>query len=428
MKAAIRNLVRGSISTAVNAGLTIGELREAAYSALFWNTTDERFIDQSSFTETLQLIISIPDFDSRYGNGNVNRVLLRFLYEYVRRINALQFQEAAFEPLWTDFTVELEETHWLCRGVANLRNFRVDGPLQCLDLGDGISIRAGVPAELESLGFDDVTRNAVASDQASPFGSHSHILVVEERIPKEPGNLIFMEPGFFTRAVRALLTLRLSGTGSINIGPMWTIRVARFNVGTSGLSQTDFSRPTIGGTEYVWSEDVLHAYSTVYRQLLQLEKDAYRKAPGNLEIALRSFMNTFDGWPPRPDTQLLNLITSLEALFGIDTELSFRLAFRIAGLLAPGEKERAELFSAMKGFYDTRSRVVHGGDLKTKHQQCLARLEELRSHVRRLLRSFVAFGVSPPHGYSKGFFKERLDAVLLDATEREKLRRALGLI
>ena len=33
-----------------------------------------------------------------------------------------------------------------------------------------------------------------------------------------------------------------------------------------------------------------------------------------------------------PDSQLLDAITTLEALFGIEIELSFRLAFRVAAL------------------------------------------------------------------------------------------------
>jgi hypothetical protein len=81
----------------------------------------------------------------------------------------------------------------------------------------------------------------------------------------------------------------------------------------------------------------------------------------------------------------------------------------------------------MKGFYDTRSQLVHGGYLKKKHEDYLARVHELRSLARLLLRSFVALATNPPSGYGKSFFKEHLDATLVNATEREKLRAALGL-
>jgi hypothetical protein len=99
----------------------------------------------------------------------------------------------------------------------------------------------------------------------------------------------------------------------------------------------------------------------------------------------------------------------------------------VAGLLAENEERRGELFESMRQFYDTRSRIVHGGNLKPKHRDDLGRIEELRSLVRQLLRSFIAFAVNPPTGYNKRFFEERLDAALLNAVEREKLRAALGL-
>ncbi len=80
-----------------------------------------------------------------------------------------------------------------------------------------------------------------------------------------------------------------------------------------------------------------------------------------------------------------------------------------------------------KGFYDTRSRIVHGDTLGKKHQDRLLRLEDLRAIVRRLLRSFVEFAVAPASSYDKSFWQEQLDAALVDTAEREKLREALKL-
>jgi hypothetical protein len=124
---------------------------------------------------------------------------------------------------------------------------------------------------------------------------------------------------------------------------------------------------------------------------------------------------------------LIDAITTLEAIFGIDSELSFRLAFRVAGLLADSEAQRGELFDSMRRFYNTRSTIVHGGTLSAKHREDLGKISELRYLVRQLLRSFIAFAVNPPAEYSKRFFKDHLDTALLNAVERKKLRTALGL-
>jgi hypothetical protein len=138
-------------------------------------------------------------------------------------------------------------------------------------------------------------------------------------------------------------------------------------------------------------------------------------------------MATYDRWPSYPDSQLLDSITALEALLGTESEISFKLAFRVAGLLAGSDKERSTLLKLLKEFYDTRSRVVHGGQLRQKHQGILQRVDELRAMVRRLLRSFVAYAAAPSAGYGKAFWQEQLDMALVDANERGKLRAALAI-
>jgi hypothetical protein len=208
---------------------------------------------------------------------------------------------------------------------------------------------------------------------------------------------------------------------------MWAVRAARFNVGIGGLTSIGASIPAFG-LPFRWTENVGQIYADIYRALATLEREGYHKSPGNLEIALRAFMATYDRWPSHWDSQLLDSITALEALLGSGAEISFKLSFRVASLLAANDGERAALLRLVKEFYDSRSRVVHGTELDKKHRDRLARVDELHSILRRLLRSFVAFAIAPGDGYGKTFFKERLDTALVDATEREKLRLALGLV
>jgi hypothetical protein len=207
---------------------------------------------------------------------------------------------------------------------------------------------------------------------------------------------------------------------------MWVARVARFNFGSGGLFQVGVSIPSIG-SQYVWTEAVATAFPRIYRELARLEKTGYNASPGNLDVALRAFMATYDRWPAAYDSQLLDSMTALEALLGTETEIAFKLAFRVAALLASSDTERGRMLKMMKDFYDTRSKLAHGSGLREKHRHCLAQVDELRSLLRRLLRSFVAFAANPPELYDKTFFKEQLDAALVDATEREKLRNALEL-
>jgi hypothetical protein len=414
-------LLTEASAMAVDQKLPINELRGTAF---FDMERDARFTNLPSFVTTSSALLTIPNFETRYGAANVNRILLQIIYGYFKRTDNVQVNDDVFTELWQNFSAEVKETHWVYRGAANLRHFDKEGPpLEVLELGDGISIRGRSQIDLKSLGFDDHVWDRISEDWRTPFGSSSYVLVAEHRVLKEPGNLISMDSySSVTKALRAVQVLRLSGPGWVSIGPMWMTRATRFNVGIGGLTQSGFSMPTMG-TRFVWTDSLKDRYSTVYGQLVQLEKQGYRRAPGNLDVALR----VFDRLPAAQDAQLLDAITTLEALFGIDSELSFRLAFRVAGLLAANEARRSELFDSMRRFYDTRSRIVHGGNLRAKHREDLGKIEELRSLVRQFLRSFIAFAVNPPAGYSKRFFEERLDAALLNAVEREKLRTALGL-
>jgi hypothetical protein len=84
------------------------------------------------------------------------------------------------------------------------------------------------------------------------------------------------------------------------------------------------------------------------------------------------------------------------------------------------------MFKRIKGFYDTRSAIVHGSKLTPKHQQHLEKADELRGLVRRLLRAFVAFAARDEQEYSNTFFEKDLDAALMSGAQRAKLRRSLG--
>jgi hypothetical protein len=183
------------------------------------------------------------------------------------------------------------------------------------------------------------------------------------------------------------------------------------------------------GSYYDWNESILQTYQAVYGALTQLENDRFAKAPaGNLPVALRAFMNIHDRWPSFADSQLLDAMTAFEALLAIDSELTFRLAFRVAGLLGASHDERCALLTLMKDFYGVRSTIVHGGTLNAKQRRRLDNFDELHLVLRKLLRSFVSFSANPPRSYTKKFFTQLLDITLVDATERETLRTALGLV
>ena len=415
-----KNDIQTLIEEGIASGLPLDQLRGFAFYDM---EKDARLTSLRSFGSAEAAITGVPHFGSRLGAENAKRVALQFVYQYFARVDSARYEEAVFESLWEDFTAELDNPQWLTRGIANVRNFTSANHPLALD--DGISIRGRSFADLGALGINRATLDRISEDW-SGFGASSFVLVVEDSIPKEPANVILSSTDVWTKAIRAVGACRLAATGSISIGPMWIARVARFNTGIGGLTQVGVSIPATG-SQYIWSDTVAAAYPRIYRELAQLEKTGYTAAPGNLAIALRVFMSTYDHWPSTQDSQLLDSNTALEALLGTETEIAFKLAFRVAALLSPNDAERGRLLKLMKEFYDTRSKLIHGAGLKEKHKRCLERVDDLRSLVRPLLRSFVAYAANPPGTYTKAFFNEQLDAALVNATERDNLRVVLGL-
>lgn len=421
-KDAIRALLGEVTSTMLTKSVPLDKLRGIA---LFDPERDAILTSLRSFDAARQTVTDIPHFVGRFGAEAATRIVLQFAYQYFQRVDSIQFQEAAFETLWCDFTAEIQDSYWVVRGVANVRNF--DSENHLIDLGDGITIRGRSNTDLASLGFGTAVWERITEDWRG-LGASSFILVAEHSFAKQPDNLILLDSyNVSQKTARAIQALRLAETGSISIGPMWTVRPARFNVGLGGLTSIGASIPA-SGSRYSWTKNVEQVFFSIYGALEKLEKDGYGRSPGNLQVALRAFMATYDRWPSFADSQILDAITALEALLGTDTEISFKLSFRVAALLATSDAERATLLKLMKDFYDTRSKVVHGAHLKEKHHRLFQRVDELRSIVRQLLRSFVTFAATPHGPYGKAFWQEQLDVALVDATQREKLRAALGLI
>ena len=73
------------------------------------------------------------------------------------------------------------------------------------------------------------------------------------------------------------------------------------------------------GHPFDWSQDVETKFPAVYAALARLERIGYSKGPGNLDVALRYFMATYDRWPAGNDSKLLDAVTSLEAVLGAES-------------------------------------------------------------------------------------------------------------
>ena len=87
------------------------------------------------------------------------------------------------------------------------------------------------------------------------------------------------------------------------------------------------------------------------------------------------------------------LWAGFEALFGISSELRFRLSLLAAAYLEERGPERLALYRRIKKLYDYRSKAVHGGatsdDLLTGH------VIEVRRLLSRLMCRMTEAGIMP---------------------------------
>lgn len=422
VKRALRTLTEAATATVEVSGRGVESFRGIA---IHDTRKDETLTSLVAFEEASAAVASLALVQQRYGVHEAPRVTLQFVYEWLDRVNEPYFQEDAFDRLWEDFSAELDDPDWTFRIVANVRGLAAQGGP--FDFGDGVSIRGRSSEELRELGFSQLVLDALVEDFFSDFGASSYVMLVETRVPKSPDNFILGSVGTDrTRAFRVLGALRLLAPGDLSIGRMWMSRPARFNIGLGGVQSAGFSVPAIG-SQYHLTAPLAAEVPEMVAALRHLEEHGYGTSPGNLDLALRSYMATYDRWPSSGDSRVLDAITAVEALLGSGTEIAFKLSFRMAGVLGGDEAERVAIFREMKAYYDLRSKLVHGAALKEKHRALLADPERLRHLVRELLRGFVHLAITPGLGYDKNWFQEHLDVALQVESERVALREALNL-
>lgn len=388
---------------------------------------DDVFTGLPVFEAAAEALGAVPMVPERYGGEHEwGRLALQFIYGFLGGLSEPTFDAGVFEDTWDAFWGELSEPEWTWVAVANLRLFRSEADL--IDLGDDVTVRRRSSEELAGMGWTPWHWEQLVRDWEEGFGFSSHVVHAEHRMPKTPENFVSNEIVTQAKASRALLALRLLKGGDVGMGRMWFLRQEASDLGLLGHHSTAFGEYSPAGVYYELEESELAPLRGLYDDLRRYE-DARADAPVSVDLALASFAGSYDRRASfRAETRLVDNVTALEALMGTSTEISFRLAFRVAQVLGDDDEGRVAVFKQMRDYYDTRSRAVHGGTLKQKHHERLQDYETLRGMVRRLLVGFIRLTVNPGHPYTRAFFDKELDEALLHAERRAELRAAMGLL
>jgi len=90
------------------------------------------------------------------------------------------------------------------------------------------------------------------------------------------------------------------------------------------------------------------------------------------------------GWHSMPRAQLALIWSGIEGLFGIDSELSFRLGLYVSKYMSPASKEgQRKIIKEVKKLYSIRSKAVHGGKFENQKEAVKASLNLLRRLVKK---------------------------------------------
>ena len=202
-------------------------------------------------------------------------------------------------------------------------------------------------------------------------------------------------------------------------------RRAAFNVGIRGRGSTGWTiwRP---GTEYELTETMIPKIRVQVETLMKVE-DHLNTSARHIGLAIRSFTSIYDRLRHQAEDCVIDSITALEALWKLDSELSFRLAFRTSSLLGETDDYREQVFETLRKYYKIRSKIVHGSTLSADESALVQNDEPLREIVRRTLRAFIHL-LANPSEWTVGRLAKDPDPVLLHSERRSALQNAMAVL
>lgn len=383
---------------------------------------DEQFIRLPSFSTAAEHISRIPEVQQQYGPAETTRLMLQILYAYFELADDLMFNDGSFGATWSRFRDELSTPHWRHVGMTVLQNFESD--LGRIEIADGVTICRRTAEHVRGAIFKEHLEWLVEDCIAGALGSH--VLIVEFREPKTPENVIRTD-SYHTYLLlqRALLVIRLLKPGNLRTARFHWIRPSLMPIRESGRRSSGSAEWQPGARCRVLHDDQ-SALRDIYTLLNKFET-SHAQAWKNVSTALRWFTAIFENVWNNPLDSVIDAVIAIEALLGTDQEITYRLSTRVAGLLADTDDERVAIFRMMKLIYETRSTIVHGGELKDKHRAVLNDLTPLTDIVRRLLLGFLRLATGRSSFNNRSRLLNDIDGMLLHSKSRDELRQAMGL-
>jgi hypothetical protein len=288
----------------------------------------------------------------------------RLTSELFARSREFDLDVDAFETTYEEFERSLYETTLTSITLVPLVGLATD---QAISLSDQLSvdtlsdeevdlcIRAGL-FRTSTLTDRMIVRSRavirITNEYSKLLGSDYLRKAVED--PRDDLLDGLRSAGEIVQTIRLLMDARIIRAGAVNFSPTWIL---------SGGHSSVASAPSDPREILCRLEAADAARLSSLHGQLQLPRVRRHKA---ISLAVRRFSMAHER--RLPEDVVLDLMIAAEAIFLSDMdqlELSYRLALRAAFFLADSPEERETVFRHMKKAYDARSKIAHGGEIKT---------------------------------------------------------------
>jgi hypothetical protein len=329
----------------------------------------------------------VHDGEGRIGHSwQLNAGLLQnFLIRYSELMPDLSWRPITFDQVWRELETYIGSGQAIIEVTSLVHHVRLRG--ECVELGD-----------------DGALHTLTANDKQAIWNR------VRRHGPAFLGSTYLQQPLGWDTALRTQCTWKRGERSALNQGRdrhedvLAALRLLR--AGRAGLSVTfaesagpgaAFAEPGSGLSDLVgWGEppwgpdlELSREDGSALRDLVANYR--MRQNEPRLSFALRRFRLSYER--KSPGDQLVDSWIALEGLFGDPEEredVAGRLAHGIGARLGKDEQARRKLPGKILGYYDVRSRVVHGNlDVPA------AQIAKVAQRTDALLRDALVDGLSP---------------------------------
>lgn len=389
------------------------------------SSISQDFIKKETSYIQLESILSDSEIVEKYGSGSADYLLSRLIYKMiVQNKNSdsewFQYDQTIFEKIFLSFIEELSNPYWTFSALCIVLNFQSN--LQSINIDDNIKIEKITTTSgiMDFMGWSKNQYDAYVEREKEIIFRHHFVFMITEKIKKEAQNChLSNSPTAYSMMENLLTTLRLYKSGDVSTSDLFYSRQSEFftsvGLGYSWISATPFLY-TFGNGYLLTGEEIpdFIKFRIKINNFITISKNF-----NHILLSLRYFNSTYRAID-QYDDRLIDCITSLEALFKIDSELAFKLAYRISYLLSKSDKERMEIFSDIKKFYNTRNHLVHGSSLNENDKRNINNVEKLVNYARRCIIAFINLTLE---GKLSNQFYEEIDVMLMNDIERTNIQK-----